>query len=307
MTCVTLSDWTEAHHQAAGQRHKALNLEGEERRRVYWKTIEAQRAGYIARHTNLFFDLLQRLKKDVLQAARGTVLVEHIPSAVEHALRGHEADYREEVLRLYRSVWPIFAERTRDGLRGKQPGYAHWVRKRISHRTAEPSRKQGGEGWMREAQSFVSNEGGVLIREPTQATKQAIMEATRTAVSEGLEEGEGAEAIARRIDNNTSRVVSRTRARRIARTETIRASNRASISGAQRASQETGQNLLKDWIATRDSRVRSSHASADGQTVPLNETFTVGGFSARYPADPQLPPRLSVNCRCTLAYVKKNE
>jgi hypothetical protein len=55
---------------------------------------------------------------------------------------------------------------------------------------------------------------------------------------------------------------------------------------------------MKEWHAVHDSRTRPSHAAADGQRVPINEPFVVGGFKAMYPLDPRLPARESVHCRC---------
>ena len=57
----------------------------------------------------------------------------------------------------------------------------------------------------------------------------------------------------------------------------------------------------KVWLTMRDSRVRSAHAEADGQTVPVQGVFDIGGFPARYPGDPSLPPELRIGCRCFLA------
>lgn len=301
---VTLHDWTVAHEETARGQAKALNLDSEARREVYWKTIEAQRAGFIGRHTERFSQLLQTLQRRVLSAARDTVFTEQITAAVENALRGHEEEYRQEVETLYRSTWPVFAGRVRDALRGEQSSHAEYVRKRVY---SDYKQNEDDAFWQREAQGYVSNHGGILIQEPVGTTRDTIIRVTRNAVQEGIQEGWGTERIAREIDNGTSQVVSRHRARTIARTETIRSSNRASISGAQRTAQQTGQNLLKDWVATMDSRVRATHAAADGQTVPLNSNFMVGGYEARYPGDPSLPPGEAIACRCTVAYRTKNE
>lgn len=300
---VTLQDWKQAQEERpyegeGASLFKALNL-GEEERVVYWKTIEAVRAGFIGRHTERFFQLLQTLRRRVLSAARDTILEEQIPAAVENALQGHREEYEQEILILYRSTWPTFAERVRDALRGEQSSHADYVRKRVF---SDYKQDEDEDFWQREAQGYVSNEGGVLIQEPVGTTRDRIISATRDSVQEGLREGWGSERIAREIDNQTSDVVSRARARKISRTETIRASSVASVSGAQRTASQIGQNLEKEWIETQDDRVRSTHLAVGGSTVPLNGTFTVGGFPAKYPADPQLPARESINCRCSTAF-----
>jgi len=56
----------------------------------------------------------------------------------------------------------------------------------------------------------------------------------------------------------------------------------------------------KQWNTMQDDRVRSAHAEAQGQTVPVSGVFTIGGQFARYPGDPVLPPELRINCRCFL-------
>ena len=54
----------------------------------------------------------------------------------------------------------------------------------------------------------------------------------------------------------------------------------------------------KVWISMRDDRVRAAHVRAHGQSVPVAGVFLVGGYPARYPGDPALPPALRINCRC---------
>jgi uncharacterized protein with gpF-like domain len=56
--------------------------------------------------------------------------------------------------------------------------------------------------------------------------------------------------------------------------------------------------LKKQWLTAGDHRVRSTHAAAGGQVVPVNEQFSVGGWLCDYPRDPVLPASESVNCRC---------
>jgi len=62
---------------------------------------------------------------------------------------------------------------------------------------------------------------------------------------------------------------------------------------------ESGQ-LTHTWESMRDEKVRGSHAIADGQTVPINEPFTVGGYKLLYPGDDSLgaPPSETIGCRC---------
>jgi hypothetical protein len=61
----------------------------------------------------------------------------------------------------------------------------------------------------------------------------------------------------------------------------------------------------KTWVTMHDDRVRPSHASADGQTVPANVPYLLdkvdgqqGEDRAMKPRDPTLPFLQRVECRC---------
>ncbi len=72
--------------------------------------------------------------------------------------------------------------------------------------------------------------------------------------------------------------------------------------GASHAAARLAGAGFKTWLATFDDRTRIEHAEADGQTVGINETFTVGGEEADYPGDPALSDAMACNCRCTIIY-----
>lgn len=90
------------------------------------------------------------------------------------------------------------------------------------------------------------------------------------------------------------------KAERIMRTELMTIQNAG-------AWERRGQALVKFpdleeiWAATGDFRTRATHLAAHGQRKKAGEqeTFTVGGYAARFPGDPMLPARERVNCRCT--------
>ena len=60
--------------------------------------------------------------------------------------------------------------------------------------------------------------------------------------------------------------------------------------------------VLKTWVAILDMKTRPSHAEADFQQVSINDDFIVGGFKAKFPRDPNLPPEESIGCRCIVDY-----
>jgi hypothetical protein len=91
------------------------------------------------------------------------------------------------------------------------------------------------------------------------------------------------------------------RARTVARTEVVGAYNGGLYDAfAMVVDADPETPWVKRWLATEDHRTRPDHKEADGQVVPWNEAFTVGGFQMMYPHDPSAPPQEVINCRCTM-------
>lgn len=61
---------------------------------------------------------------------------------------------------------------------------------------------------------------------------------------------------------------------------------------------------MKRWVTRHDDHVRFTHRKADGQTVPVNQPFRVGGTSLMYPGAKDAEYGEIVNCRCVLVGVK---
>lgn len=88
------------------------------------------------------------------------------------------------------------------------------------------------------------------------------------------------------------------RAEMIARTEVVSSANQASLMGYKQVGVDK-----KEWIATRDERVRDTHLEADGQIVGIDEKFKVGGEELNAPGDPSGSAGNVIQCRCTVAAV----
>lgn len=73
-----------------------------------------------------------------------------------------------------------------------------------------------------------------------------------------------------------------------------------SIEGGQPRASE----ILKRWDSRGDSIVRPSHVLADGQVVPVNQPFIVGGERLMFPGDRSLGASTKnvINCRCSAVY-----
>lgn len=125
----------------------------------------------------------------------------------------------------------------------------------------------------------------------------------RDGIAAGVAAGETQPQIARRVRDAAS--VTAPRSRTIARTESHGARNWVNMQTIRRVNQDFGvaDAIQKEWQATGDDRMRPDHAAATGQTVPLNEPFTVGGASLDFPGDPNGPADQIINCRCGLLTV----
>lgn len=133
--------------------------------------------------------------------------------------------------------------------------------------------------------------------------QQTTRDALTQALKDSIEAGESPAARLKRIKDDVFQGdVSKERAQAIARTE----STHAMSAGQDAARQELAADDIvtgKEWQATYDGLTRGTHLSANGQRVGVNETFTVGGYPAKYPGDPNLPAKQRVNCRCNAASV----
>lgn len=121
------------------------------------------------------------------------------------------------------------------------------------------------------------------------------------AVARGIDQNLDQRAIAREIVDEVGGMT-RARAEAIARTETHTASMTGQHDSMAETSDELGMKLEKTWVASEDARTRESHLEADGQTVPMDETFTVGGAELMFPGDENGPPEEIINCRCVVTY-----
>lgn len=102
------------------------------------------------------------------------------------------------------------------------------------------------------------------------------------------------------------KAASKTRATMIARTEMARAVNGGSLAATQLVEQATGQAYNKVWHTAPGAKYprHELYDGLDGQTVGMDETFTVGDDQLQYPGDPNGEPGETINCRCTLTYTE---
>jgi hypothetical protein len=147
---------------------------------------------------------------------------------------------------------------------------------------------------------FVSQELALEYLRDTANRMVAVTEGTwaraRGQLIEGFAAGESIEELSARLRSVTD--WSEGRAATVARTEIISASNAGALAEVRTLNPEAS----KEWMATKDSRTREWHREADGETVLLNGTFTVGGEELDFPGDPTGSPENVINCRCSLSF-----
>lgn len=117
----------------------------------------------------------------------------------------------------------------------------------------------------------------------------------------GIEAGESTDTLAARVDEVMGDRI-RSSAEVIARTEVTRATSYGTTEGWR----QSGVVKKKRWLAALDSRTRPSHAEAHGQTVGLDDDFTVGGCTGPSPGNLDCVREVA-NCRCALTAVVDGE
>lgn len=121
----------------------------------------------------------------------------------------------------------------------------------------------------------------------------------KDALAAGLNAGEGADKLAARVEETMTLRIDQSSGA-IARTEVQAGMTAGTVEGWR----QTGVVQQKTWIATFDDRVRDTHAEAHGQTVALDDDFTVG--TATGPGPGQMDEAgETINCRCTMIAIQE--
>lgn len=126
--------------------------------------------------------------------------------------------------------------------------------------------------------------------------KRWNQQAMRSALTQGVLQGEGMDGIAKRLASVTD--MDRSSAIRNARTLTTGAEASGKLDSYFRA-RDMGIPIKKMWESTVDDRTRASHRNLDGETRELEEKFSNG---LMYPGDTSTGEGAEFyNCRCNLS------
>lgn len=267
------------------------------------KAFDDVRRTHITRSVGTIQSVLDEIAEDIADSAR-TVAGPNMEQAIEGAVESTRQKYREKWEAEFERVATDFYRRTFDVLDGKARPHAHYLKeRRPSEGNPNDPPEQGSRPPVGTAlAAFIAANIGVLVGAAHLTTKESILGLLREAMAKGAEEGWSSQQIAEAFIQELAGDAFHgdSRARRIARNLVIRASNWASLEAARAHPGD----WLKNWISQRDSQVRPAHADADlSGPIPLGDFFDVGGFQAKYPLDPRLPPGQIINCRCILIFV----
>lgn len=132
---------------------------------------------------------------------------------------------------------------------------------------------------------WLTKRANLFSKEITATTYEKL----KTQFSESLANGESRDLLIRRIES-VYEGFDENRAKTIARTEVHGATQKGNFEGSKQAGSE-----IKIWVAVMDDVTRDSHASLDGEEVPIDKKFSNG---LMYAGDPSGDGSETINCRC---------
>jgi uncharacterized protein with gpF-like domain len=138
-----------------------------------------------------------------------------------------------------------------------------------------------------------------------ETTRQALYD----VLSEGIANGTGIDDIVSQLEHLP---FTKMQAARITRTEINRAANVGTMAAVDTSEYE----MNKEWISANDYRVRgrmpkdhADHVNFNGVVIDFNEKFKDkrNGDELSFPGDPKASAASSVNCRCSIAPIFKED
>jgi len=149
------------------------------------------------------------------------------------------------------------------------------------------------KAWDDDIDQYIAQHAGAKIDGIADTDREWLANTLRQGEDEGKTPAQMADDLQDEFDS-----MSAGRAGTIARTETASAYNAVGLSTAQDLMPD---GATKTWNTTSDNP-RPAHEDADGQTVPVGESFEVGGEDMDYPSDPNGSDWNTINCLCVLSY-----
>lgn len=138
---------------------------------------------------------------------------------------------------------------------------------------------------------------GLTLNERLSRRRGELVVKMRESITRGLVDGSTYKSMANVIKDDLEGDL--VKANRIVRTESRRIRQEASFESAMHA-KEKGIIMTKTWICVGDERSRQDHVDLDGETIEIDEKFTLNGREADHPMDRNLLAKDVINCRCDI-------
>lgn len=257
---------------------KGLNLQTPIQKKQYWRAFDRRRTGY-------YGAVGKQIKKRFKQEMKGVLKAfdEGGPDEVDIYLDENAREWSKTLTAVYMTVMKAFGDSVYRALVGKS-----------SNDSLQQKQDDVFDVFNEAVQNFISTTVANKVVNINETTKKLI----KDIVEAGFEEQLTVPEIRDKIEKLYLEQIIPNRSMVIARTEVISASN----AGSRYAAKQTGLELEKEWVATADDRTRDTHAEVDGQRVPIDEPFKVGGSELMFPGDPNGEPGEVIQCRCTEVY-----
>lgn len=269
---------------------KAFNLTSNEQKAAFHQQMEDARARWDEEATRRIADYFKSEHKTVVKALKAQPDTAGYVTALEDVLDKQSDKLRDVLVRLYQDVGEDIGNEVLQSFPDEDNKVSD-----VGHEHKALTVSMFSKGLVARLLAMA----GQKVKDITATTLKAL----QGTLADGVAQGESIPQLAKRLDALYIDEIIPNRSVNVARTEVVGASNFASHEAAGQFSDQYGVQLTKVWLATPDSRTRPAHADADGQEVPLDQPFEVGGEELMYPGDSENGSADNIcQCRCTQYY-----
>jgi HK97 family phage portal protein len=256
---------------------KALNIETDEQKDLFWKAMENGREKFYGRVAKEVQKQFEKERKAVLNAFKNGGESGALKAIDQKSWQKLYAAIYVEVMQTFgTSLMNQFKKNAGNHMETKAPLIPLEMIFNVFDKAV---------------QKFIASTVAKKVVGVTDVTKTKIRKIIKTQEAAGA----SIDQIAEELDKLYLDQIIPNRSEVIARTEVIGASN----AGNAYAADQTGLKLSKTWLATRDGRERESHANIDGEKQNKEDLYTNGLL---FPGDPNGDAEEVIQCRCTETY-----
>lgn len=246
-------------------------------------------------------DFFTKQKKEYIEKIKNAAEDEIAANSLRNDLEGELFSNENEYIKnLIKSIQPLHEQYIKDLVKKSIENLIKTFQSKTKVEKPKENSNYFDEKFFNEnSVEYIKNHVIKFSKEVQQTTHDSII----NSLTDGYKAGKSMTELADRIDNLPE--FDRNRAIKVARTETMTASN----AGEYESYNQCDYVIGKEWLSSHDSRVRSTHAAANGQKRKLDEPFDVGGSKLMFPGDSSLGAAAKeiVHCRCTMVPIFEGE